>query len=106
MRLRLPQFTIRDLFWLIVVAAVASYAYRDRRAVEARMDDQLDKVVAEFALKQDELNAATARFDIMTQHLQQRDEEKREREREDRAVRKRRPSRITNAESPDQFDPK
>jgi hypothetical protein len=31
------RFTIRDVLWLMVVAAVVSYAYRDRRAMELRV---------------------------------------------------------------------
>ena len=44
--MRLPQFTIRDLLWLIVVCAVAAYGYRERRAMElrvAKMEEEVAK---------------------------------------------------------------
>src|SRR5262245_1984844 len=37
-RLKLrPYFSIRDLLWLILLAAIVSYAYRDRKVSEARI---------------------------------------------------------------------
>lgn len=55
-RTLLAQFGIRDLFWLILVAAVVSLANRDRRA----MKTQVDKMEAERAVEKADLELVKA----------------------------------------------
>lgn len=57
-RTLLTQFGLRDLFWLILLAAVVSLASRDRRAM--RM--QLDEMEAERAAEKADLESVKAGY--------------------------------------------
>src|SRR6476646_3821640 len=43
----MPQFSIRDLLWLLLLAAVICLAYRHHRVVEARAAEMMAQQVAE-----------------------------------------------------------
>ncbi|MFT3920991.1 MAG: hypothetical protein QM778_00510 [Myxococcales bacterium] len=49
LRTLLTQFSLRDLFWLVLMASVLSYGYRDRRAMEARIAEMKTQTENESA---------------------------------------------------------
>jgi hypothetical protein len=41
--MKLPQLTLRDLFWLVLVIALSLGWWLDRKAIIARMSDEFEK---------------------------------------------------------------